>query len=49
MKPLVALVILACAAFFQAPAPPMRETFAELPGVRLWYVDSGGDGVPVVF
>ena len=52
MRPLVVLVILACATFFQAPAPPaasMRETYAELPGVRLWYVDSGGDGVPVVF
>src|SRR5688572_19209747 len=22
--------------------------YAELPGVRLWYTDSGGDGVPVV-
>ena len=21
---------------------------ADLPGVRLWYTDSGGDGVPVV-
>jgi pimeloyl-ACP methyl ester carboxylesterase len=26
-----------------------RETYAELPGVRLWYKDSGGNGVPVVF
>jgi pimeloyl-ACP methyl ester carboxylesterase len=25
-----------------------RETFAELGGVRLWYKDSGGRGVPVV-
>jgi pimeloyl-ACP methyl ester carboxylesterase len=24
------------------------EGYAELPGVRLWYVDSGGDGVPIV-
>ena len=22
--------------------------YAELPGVRLWYTDSGGDGAPVV-
>jgi len=25
-----------------------RETFAELGGVRLWYKDSGGNGIPVV-
>ena len=24
------------------------QGYAELPGVRLWYVDSGGDGVPIV-
>jgi pimeloyl-ACP methyl ester carboxylesterase len=26
-----------------------RETHADLPGVRLWYHDTGGSGVPVVF
>jgi pimeloyl-ACP methyl ester carboxylesterase len=26
-----------------------RETYAELPGVRLWYKDTGGNGIPVVF
>jgi len=26
-----------------------RETYADLPGVRLWYKDSGGGGVAVVF
>jgi pimeloyl-ACP methyl ester carboxylesterase len=26
-----------------------REDRAELPGVRLWYKDTGGNGVPVVF
>lgn len=26
-----------------------REAQADLPGVRLWYTDSGGRGVPVVF
>jgi pimeloyl-ACP methyl ester carboxylesterase len=26
-----------------------REGFAQLPGVRIWYIDSGGDGIPVVF
>ena len=37
---------------FQAPraaAAPPPGTHAELPGVRLWYVDTGGSGVPVVF
>ena len=37
---------------FQAPraaAAPPRGTHAELPGVRLWYLDTGGSGVPVVF
>src|SRR5579862_8157322 len=28
---------------------PAAETYAELPGVRLWYKDTGGSGVPVVF
>ena len=32
----------------QAP-PPAREAYADLPGVRVWYKDSGGRGVPVVF
>jgi pimeloyl-ACP methyl ester carboxylesterase len=30
-------------------AGPARETYAQLPGVRLWYTDTGGRGVPVVF
>jgi pimeloyl-ACP methyl ester carboxylesterase len=38
---------------FQSAAPAaaisMRETHAELPGVRLFFRDSGGAGVPVVF
>ena len=33
-------------AMAQAPA---RETLAELPGVKLWFKDGGGSGVPVVF
>ena len=32
---------------FQTSAPE-RETSADLPGVRLWYHDTGGSGVPVV-
>ena len=31
-----------------APPPPPRESFADLPGVRLCYRDTGGDGIPVV-
>jgi pimeloyl-ACP methyl ester carboxylesterase len=31
----------------QTPAP--REAQADVPGVRLWYSDTGGSGVPVVF
>lgn len=27
----------------------VREAYAQLPGVRLWYRDTGGSGVPVVF
>ena len=29
--------------------PDAREGFADLPGVRLWYRDTGGTGVPAVF
>ena len=29
-------------------AAPAREAYAELPGVRLWYRDTGGVGTPVV-
>ena len=31
------------------PPPAAREAYAELPGVRIWYRDTGGVGVPVVF
>src|SRR6058998_830109 len=36
-------------AFQRAAAAPARQGYAELPGVRLWFTDSGGSGVPVVF
>jgi len=32
----------------QAPLP-VREAYAALPGVRIWYADTGGRGAPVVF
>lgn len=28
---------------------PAKEGLAELPGTRLWYWDTGGNGIPVVF
>ncbi len=31
------------------PPPAAREAYAELPGLRIWYRDTGGVGVPVVF
>jgi pimeloyl-ACP methyl ester carboxylesterase len=33
----------------QAPQPAAVEGYAQLPGVRLWYKDTGGSGIPVVF
>lgn len=32
-----------------AQIAPARETYADLPGVRIWYKDTGGKGLPVVF
>src|SRR5213076_1502533 len=40
---LICISFLAATAFAQG-----RETYADLPGVRLWFKDSGGSGVPVV-
>ena len=48
MPRLLLVVWLALALQPPAAAPPFREAFADLPGVRLCYRDSGGDGVPVV-
>ena len=45
-----ALGLLICLGFMAALALAQgRETYAELPGVRLWFKDTGGSGVPVVF
>ena len=38
------LILMTANAFAQA-----REAYADLPGVRLWYKDTGGRGIPVVF
>jgi pimeloyl-ACP methyl ester carboxylesterase len=42
--------VLGSALLAQSPAPtPAREATADLPGVHLFFTDSGGDGEPVVF
>ena len=45
----LAYVIAAAILRGQAPAPVMHEAYADLPGARIFYIDSGGSGVPVVF
>ena len=46
----IVVVGLMSAGFMTALAQtPAREGRADLPGVRLWYMDSGGRGTPVVF
>src|SRR6266536_2123341 len=32
----------------RAQAPPSFQGHVDLPGVRLWYMDSGGSGTPLV-
>ena len=52
MPHLVLSLLFWLSAAFQPPGaspPPVVEAHADLPGVRLWYRDSGGAGVPVVF
>src|SRR5205814_4045121 len=44
-----AIGLLMCVIFAAVLAQAQqRETYADLPGVRLWYKDTGGTGVPVV-
>jgi pimeloyl-ACP methyl ester carboxylesterase len=52
---LVALVAMTITSVVPATAeqqvrdtPPSRREFASLPGVRLWFTDSGGSGQPIV-
>src|SRR5882672_11281143 len=33
----------------QSKPAPAREGYADLPGVHLWFKDTGGSGIPVVF
>jgi pimeloyl-ACP methyl ester carboxylesterase len=44
----VAAVVASAAGLGQEKTPAMREAHATLPGVRLWYRDSGGTGTPIV-
>ena len=44
----IGLLICVVLAAVAGPAQ-QRETYAELPGVKLWFKDSGGNGAPVVF
>ena len=51
--PVVDMVLPATGAHAWAQAdrtapPPSRRDFASLPGVRLWFTDTGGNGEPVV-
>jgi len=43
---LVAVIALGLLAAFQQP--PAQETYADVPGARIWFKDTGGSGVPVV-
>ena len=45
---LVPISILGIAAEAFAQPAPAREAYADLPGVRLWFRDTGGSGTPVV-
>jgi pimeloyl-ACP methyl ester carboxylesterase len=52
---IVAAILPACTGETRAraaqaqPSTSAREAYADLPGLRIWYGDTGGNGVPVVF
>jgi pimeloyl-ACP methyl ester carboxylesterase len=46
---LVGLLTLGLWTAFQQQTPPAREAYAEIGGARIWFKDTGGTGVPVVF
>jgi pimeloyl-ACP methyl ester carboxylesterase len=43
------LFVSAFAFLYLIPQPVFAQKYAEIPGVRIWYVDTGGNGIPVVF
>ena len=46
---LMGLLTLGLWTAFQQQTPPAREAYAEIGGARIWFKDTGGTGVPVVF
>ena len=42
-------LLTACLAFAQPSPTPLRQGFANVPGAKIAYQDSGGRGVPVIF
>ena len=46
---MITILLFAVVASGTPQVATMQETHANLPGVRIWYKDSGGIGVPVVF
>src|SRR3984893_8448235 len=43
------LWLVACLSATLWAQPVVHEAYAELPGARIFYIDTGGSGVPVVF
>ena len=44
-----AIFLIAFGLLWLFPSLAFAQKYADLPGVRIWYVDTGGSGVPVVF
>jgi len=49
MTQLLPVTALALAGVAMIGAQPHAQTFADVPGARIWYTDTGGAGAPVVF
>ena len=47
-RPFLAGALCAVAVGFQPTVAADVGAFAELPGVKLWFTDSGGAGVPLI-
>jgi pimeloyl-ACP methyl ester carboxylesterase len=44
-----AIFLIAFGLLWLFPSLAFAQKYADLPGVRIWYVDTGGSGIPVVF
>src|SRR5262245_26818143 len=42
-------MVIAVVAFGACACAQSRDGYAQVPGARIWYTDSGGAGVPIVF